>query len=246
MDVLGDLGWDLTLWLWPMGLWAARRRRGPRGLALFTGLYAAGWFATGVVLRFLTAAAPLLALTGAAGAADWRDRASRPARILAAAAAAVLLAAHLLLALYAHGVFGSERALLALESREEFLSRRLDYYPCAAFARGGLEGNAKILVVGEQRGYYVPRSHRPSTVHAPNLHVRLAGEAASPDDLARALRGEGFTHLLFVPREMRRLGAGLGAFSARGSANWQGLEPRLKTVFAGPACLLAALGAPNE
>src|SRR3569832_2356059 len=72
MDVLGDYGWDLTLWLWAYGVWAAWRRRAPRGLALLTALNFAGWFATGVVLRFLTAMAPAMALVAAAGAASGR------------------------------------------------------------------------------------------------------------------------------------------------------------------------------
>lgn len=243
MDVLGDLGWDLTLWLWPLGVWAAWRRRGPRSLALSTALYAAGWFFTGVVLRFLTVLAPALALVGAAGAARWRERASGAARGVGAAAAGALIASHLFLFLFVHGVVGSPSVLLALESRESFLSRRLEYYPCAAYARSALGPDDGILIVGEQRGYYVPGPHRPSTVHAPNLYVRRANESSSPEDLARALGAEGFRYLLFVPNEDRRLGGGLGTFSARGAANWSGLEKRLTVAYRGPACLLAKLGA---
>lgn len=244
MDVLGDLGWDLTLWLWAAGLWAALRGRERRGLALFTVFYFAGWFFTGVVLRFLTALAPALALVGAAGVASWRERAGRAARVLGAAAAGVMILAHLFLALYVHSVFGSGLVLTAMETREEFLSRRLDYYPCAKAAEA-LPPDARLLVVGEQRGYYVPRAHLSSTVHAPNLYVRRANEASSPAELARALRADGFTHLLFVPREIERLGEGLGRMTPEGAANWKGLEAALTVVDRGPACLLAALGEPR-
>jgi hypothetical protein len=244
MDVLGDLGWDLTLWLWPLGLWAAWKGRGPRGLAALTLLYAAGWFSTGVVLRFLTALAPALALLGAAGVAAWREKAGAPARALAAAAAGVLIAAHLFLFLYVHAVFGTERVLLALESRAEFLSKRLDYYPCARYASEELAPGGDVLVVGEQRGYYLAAAHRPATVHAPNLYVTRANEAESPAALARALRADGFTDLLFVPREAERLGVGVGSFTELGAANWRGLESDLKAVYRGPSCLVAALGAP--
>ena len=244
MDVLGDLGWELTLWLWAYGLWSSWRRAERTQLALLTALYAAGWFSTGVVLRFLTAMAPAMALVGAAGAAAWRENASASARSLAAAAAVLLTAAHLFLLFFVHGVVGSPASLLALEDRGTFLSHKLDYYPCAAYAGGALPSGAKILVVGEQRGYYLPRAHLSTTVHAPNLYVRLANEAASPEDLVRALRGDGFTHLLFAPREARRLGDGAGAFTARGLANWAGLEQHLSLSYRGPACLLAAAEAP--
>ena len=242
MDVLGDLGWDLTLWLWAYGLWAAWKRGARREFALLTALYFAAWFATGVVLRFLTALAPAMALVGADGVASWREDAGTPARALAAAAAALLIATHLFLALYIHGFFGSAYSLLALEDRETFLSKRLEYYPCASFALG-LALDAKLLVVGEQRGYYIPRTHLSSTVHAPNLYVRRADEAASPADLARALRADGFTHILFVPREELRLDGGLGVMTERGAANWKGLEGLLTLAYRGPACLLASLEA---
>jgi hypothetical protein len=243
MDVLGDLGWDLLLWLWAYGLWAAWKGRERRGLALLTALYVGGWFATGVVLRFLTALAPAMALVGAAGAAAWREKAAFPARALAAAAAGALIAAHFFLYFFVHGVVGSASPLLALEDRADFLSRKLEYYPCAAYAGTALPPGANILVVGEQRGYYIPRAHLSTTVHAPNLYVRRANEAASPDDLARALRADGFTHLMFVPREAQRLGDSVGVFTSLGESNWKGLEQHLTTSYTGPACLLAALEA---
>lgn len=244
MDVLGDLGWDLILWLWAAGLWSAWKRRELRALAALTALYFLGWFSTGVVLRFLTALAPAMALVGAAGVAAWREKAGSSARALAAAAAGVLIASHLFLLLFVHGVFGSFAPMLALKTRAEFLSRRLEYYPCAAAADARLGPNDKILVVGEQRGYYLTPAHLSSTVHAPNLYVRLANQASSPGDLARSLRSDGFTHLLFVPRESARLGDSLGVFTPAGAANWKGLEPVLEAVYRGPACLLAGWRAP--
>ncbi len=243
MDVLGDLGWDLTLWLWPLGLWAAWKGRGPRGLAALTALYAIGWFSTGVVLRFLVALAPALMLVGAAGACDWVSRAAPAPRALAAAAAAVLTAAHLFLFFYVHAVFGDENVLLALETRGEFLSKKLDYYPCARFA-STLGPSADVLMIGEQRGYYLNAEHRPATVHAPNLYVTRADEAGSSQDLARALRADGYTHLLFVPREAERLREAVETFTPRGRENWLGLQKNLTEVYRGPACLVAALGAP--
>ena len=242
MDVLGDIGWDLTLWLWPVGLWAAWRGKAPKGLAAFSVLYFAGWFSTGVVLRFLTALAPVLALLGAAGAADLSERTAPPLRGLAAAAAGTMIAAHLFLVLFVHGVFGSGAFLLALEDRETFLSKRLEYYPCAAYLGRGPAAAGKTLVVGEQRGYYLPVPHRTSTVHAPNPYFRRADEAASPEALVAALRSDGYARLLFVPRETRRLSAGLGVLSERGQANWLGMESLIKTEFRGPACLVASLG----
>ncbi|OGS41019.1 MAG: hypothetical protein A2506_11200 [Elusimicrobia bacterium RIFOXYD12_FULL_66_9] len=241
MDVLGDVGWDLTLWLWPLGLWAAWKGKAPKGLAVFSVLYFAGWFSTGVVLRFLTAMAPALALLGVAGAADILEGAASSWRGLAAAAAGTMVAAHLFLVLFVHGVFGSGAFLLALEDRETFLAKRLEYYPCAAYL-GRAPAAGKTLVVGEQRGYYIFAPHRTSTVHAPNPYLLRADEAASPRALVDALRSDGYSRLLFVPRETRRLADGLGTLTELGQANWMGMESLLKTEFQGPACVVASLG----
>ena len=183
-----------------------------------------------------------MALVGAAAVASWRVKAGAPARAVGAAAAAAMISAHLFLVFYVHGVFGSAAVLLALEDRGTFLAKRLDYYPCAAFASASLGAHDKIMVVGEQRGYYLTPEHLSSTVQAPNLYVRLGGEAASPEDLAGSLRAQGFTHLLFVPREAARLAGSLGIMTERGAANWNALESRLAPAYRGPACLLAALG----
>ncbi len=243
MDVLGDLGWDLTLWLWAAGIIVAWRRRVLRGVAAFSVLYFLGWFSTGVVLRFLTALAPAMALVAASGVADWREKAGVGARLLGAGAAGLMIASHLFLWMYCHAVLGSPASLLALEDRRTFLSRRLDYYPCAA-AANELPADANILVVGEQRGYYIPRAHRSSTVHGPNLYIRRANEAASAADLGRALRADGFTHFLIVPREAARLGESLGTLTSTGDNNWKGLEAALAPSYRGPACSLISLEAP--
>ena len=71
---------------------------------------------------------------------------------------------------------------------------------------------------------------------SPNRFVLAANEAASPEDLAARFEREGWRHLLFVPREAKRLGEGYGvfAFTERGAANWAGLGARLETLFEEP------------
>jgi len=43
---------------------------------------------------------------------------------------ALLTAAHLFLFLYVQVVFGAEAVVLGAQTRQEFLTRRFDYYPC--------------------------------------------------------------------------------------------------------------------
>ena len=236
MDALGSLGWEVVFWSLPAALWAAAANRSLRWLLAFCGLYGAVWFFTGSVLRFMTAIAPLLCLAAGCGLHRVWETLGRPGRWLLGCAGAALLAAHAGLFFFVHGIFGSVRPLLGLEDREKFLSR-MDYYSCAAFSRDRLPSNVKMIIVGEQRGYYLPQEHAASTVHGPNPYVRWANESAGPGALGRKIRSEGYTHLLFVPAEARRLGAALGVLTEKGRANWNGLEKAaLKTLFQGPAC----------
>ncbi len=247
MDVLGGPGWDLVLWLFPLGLWAARRDRFLRGLSIFLLAYLGAWFLTGVVFRFLTVTAPLFAIVSGVGLARfWEEKlAPRPAvwGTPLALAVGLLAACHILLFLYIQSLFQTPGVLLGAEDRESFLSRRLDYYPCAAFARERLPSNVKILIVGEQRSYGVRREREAATLFAPNRCRAWANEARSPEGLAGRLREAGFSAVLDVPREAARLDAALKpALTERGRRNWSGLERSfLKPVFRAPGCVLSLL-----
>lgn len=248
MDVLGDVGWALLLVCAPAMLACGRDKR-QRWLLAYCGLHFAAWFSTGVVLRFLTVIVPLLALLASGGivrAWNAMDQSieGRLGRGALAFGISLLSAVSIALFLFVHQVFEDPKALLGLESRSEFLSRRLDYYPCARFARERLGKNDRLLLVGEQRGYYVEQDHVTTTPMAPNPFVIWANEARSSQELAARLRGEGrFTHMITVPREGRRLeGYGIFDFTERGRKNWTGLDGRhAKPVFTSPGCAVLAL-----
>ncbi len=244
-DVLGNLGWGLLLALTPLAAWAAFANRSLRRMLGYCAFHAAVWFSTGVVLRFLTVLVPLLSLPAAAGFHRlWRSF-ERGGKTLLAAALALFILCNLGFFFYVHTVLSSWRLLSGAESRNEYLSRRLDYYPCALRARERLGKNDRILIVGEQRGYYVQQDHVATTVMAPNRFVEWADRSSSPVELAGLLKSEGkFTHLLLVPREGRRLsGYGIFSFSPAGIRNWEGLERAglLEPVYASDSCALMAI-----
>lgn len=246
MDVLGDLGWELVFWCLPLAVWAGWKDRFMRRLLAFCGAYLTVWFFTGVVLRFLVVLAPLLCLLAACGLYRLWQTLSERGRWGLAAGVSILTATHFLLFFYVHGVFGSERFLLGLEDRPRFLRSRLDYYACAEFAREHLPINDKILIVGEQRGYYVAQEHAATTVHAPNPFIAWANESKTSEGLAARVAAEGIKHLILVPAEAARLGPALGAFSDEGYRHWAALDPAfLKTAFKGPACVVFSLKEPR-
>lgn len=242
-DVLGDLGWAPAVALVPAALLAAVRNRELRRVTLYCALHAVVWYSTAVVLRFLVVLLPLYYLAAAAGLHSVWDPMSARGRALLGAALAAFLALNLGLFLHVQSLLSSWSVLVAAEPRDAYLSRRLEYYPCARWAREGLDKKARILLVGESRGYHLEQDHVPTAAMAPNRYVDWAGEASSPAGLADRLRREGFTHLLAVPREFARIqGYGTLNFTERGRRNWEQLEPsRAKPVFKAPGCAVLEL-----
>lgn len=223
-DILGSLGWSPILALLPLAFWSASRNRYMRGLLAYCAGHFLLWFSTAMVLRFLLAALPLAALPAACGLQSLWSLLQARGRAVLAAAGALFVAVNLGLFLYVHSAFGTLSVLTGTQSRRDFLAAKLDYYPCARYAAERLPQNDRILVVGEQRGYYVSQPHTATTVMAPNRFVLRANAAESPREFLRAIGGD-YRHLLLVPREAKRLGDGYGifAFTPRGAANWSAL-----------------------
>ncbi len=155
----------------------------------------------------------------------------------------LLIITHLLLFAFINfGVFDSGRVLLGIESREQYLSRRLAYYPCALYSSEHLEQNGKILIVGEQRSYYVPPPSIAASIFAPNVIVSAANEAQNSKKLADDLRKQGIDRLLIVPSEMNRLGTAIGHLTPAGDKNFQNmLKNYAKIDYQAPGCTLLSL-----
>jgi hypothetical protein len=243
MDVLGGLGWEIIFWTLPLSFWASRKNQFLRRMLVFTLLYLVIWFLTGVVLRFLIALAPILCFLAGSSLEKLYKTLGKSGRALLSAALASIVITHLLLFAFINfGVFDAGRVLLGLESRKQYLSRRLAYYPCARYASEHLEQNGKILIVGEQRSYYVSPPSIASSIFAPNAFFTLANTAKNSKELENDLREQGIKQILIVPNEMTRLGAAIGEFTPLGRDNFKSLlKDREQTAYQGPACSLLSL-----
>lgn len=243
MDVLGGLGWELLFWSLPLAAWAAWRKKFLRSLLVFCACYLCAWFSTGVVLRFLCALAPLLCLLSGSGLYALWSAMGRWGRGALGAGLVILGVTHLALFWFVQaGVFEAAGVLVGLEDRDAYLGRRLEYYSCARAAESALLKDAKVLLVGEQRGYYIEQPHLATTVYGPNKFLTAANAAASPSEYAHSLLREGFSAMIVAPRELERLGVGVGSFTPQGLRNWNGLEPAwAKPLYRGRACTLYAL-----
>jgi hypothetical protein len=132
------------------------------------------------------------------------------------------------------------------ESDGEFLRRRgtsggvvLDAIPLFLETDRLLPSGAVVLLVGEAQHLYLPRRHRYTYLSA-STPYDIFRRPTDDGTAARALAADGVTHLVYSPRELRRLQAA-GAVSFPAEANG-----RLETFLSGPQVrLLARSGTPD-
>jgi hypothetical protein len=84
-----------------------------------------------------------------------------------------------------------------------YLSHQRPIYPAPAFAAyqwvdENLTKDAKLLLVGEPRGFHLNRDHETSSPYAAQPFAVYAGEASSGKDLRARLRSAGITHILLT------------------------------------------------
>lgn len=242
-DVLGDHGWLPFLLGLPSLFFLRGISKMARVLAGYLVCHFLIWFATAQVLRFLVPLAPVGAVLVALGV----ERAGAKLgplfhRILMGCLAFVLLS-QMALFFYVEGVFGIEGTVSGVESRNEYLRRKLPYFE-AYQAVNRDESVRKMMIVGEQRGYYCEKPYIATTAFAPNPFVMWAEEARDPAELSERMRREGVSHILLVPGEGQRLQDGYRIFSwtPEGKKRWEGfLNKECRLTLSTPGALLFAV-----
>jgi len=91
-------------------------------------------------------------------------------------------------------------------SRADYLKKtrpdyEAPYYPAAEFINDHLPADAKILLLGESRSFYVERSWVGASLFDANPFLIWANEAANGDQLYDRLKNEGLSWILFNPAE---------------------------------------------
>lgn len=96
--------------------------------------------------------------------------------------------------------------IMGIESKHDYLSRQLPtLYPITHYANEHLPPEAKILYIGETRGYYADRVFIANTAHDVTPIVELTYQAKNVNDLLEKLKTLGVTHIIFNKREGTRL-----------------------------------------
>ena len=237
MDVLGDFGWAAllallpALWLCPKRGWATRR------LLLYSGLFIIPWGMSRPVLRFLMPLAPILALLAAQAWVHGIHSQPRPVRWMGRIFLGSLLASGGLILIFVCHIFSPLSVVAGFESRSDYLSRKLNYYPAARFLNTQVPDVTAILIMGDQRGYYYDKPVMTTPVFSENPFIGMANEADSSETLLRLIKEQGYSHVVINTPEMRRLSVyNIFKFTPKGSQNWKGLESITHKIYQDNAC----------
>jgi hypothetical protein len=96
--------------------------------------------------------------------------------------------------------------IMGIESKSEYLSRQLpSLYPITQYANEILPPEAKILYIGETRGYYSDRVFIANSAHDKTPIVELAHQSRDVNDLLEKLKMLAVTHIILNKREGTRL-----------------------------------------
>ncbi|HUM18527.1 MAG TPA: hypothetical protein VL086_22735 [Candidatus Nitrosotalea sp.] len=180
----------------PLLAWALWTRRLDAELRL--GLLVAGclfvfWLFSSQQLRYLLPAVPALAVATAVGGPRLDEPAAPAMRGLVLAAAAlglpVMLAWFLML--------DPMRVVLGGESRDEYLRRRLDYYPYYELVNRELPLDAKVWLIDMRRDtYHLNRPYFSDFIFEDYTLTRYVRGASRAGEIRDRMRAAGITHLL--------------------------------------------------
>ncbi|MBI3273149.1 MAG: hypothetical protein HYZ53_29435 [Planctomycetes bacterium] len=173
-----------------------------RWLGAYTALgVALWWLFTHRIDRFLYPLFPAFALLSAAGLTA------------AAVRLRVLRAGALLLLCFYVVVYGVQLAspylpvALGLSSVSETLSKQLPGFAALRDLPASVPTTGRVLLVGEDRTFYCPRTSLAATVFDRNPLVVALDEGRGPEALRAVLRGAGVTHVYVGWSEVERLNA---------------------------------------
>jgi hypothetical protein len=125
-----------------------------------------------------------------------------------------------------------------------------DPLPAYRAAESGLQGSARLVVVGDGRSWGCRVPHHVSSSYDLQLVQSWVEAAATADEVARAAAAEGFSHLLINWGELERLGGRdfqvLRWRSAADEQRWEVFLRQWTVPLASvPPCELRAIRAPS-
>jgi hypothetical protein len=191
----GVLGIAFVLAL-PLLVWALWKRRLDAPLCLAIALSVClfvFWLFSSQQLRYLLPALPGLAVATAVVGTGWAGAGGRASRglLLAGAALGLPVALAWFLTLDPVGV------VLGGEPREDYLRRRLDYYPYYEVVNRELPPTAMVWLIDMRRDtYHLDRPYFSDFIFEDYTLTRYVRAAGGPEEILARVQADGITHLL--------------------------------------------------
>ena len=226
----------LPIVLLPTLLSLRGRGTGNRFLGLWALFYFFSWYLSFRVGRFLLPLISLAFLYLGAGLSQVIQARSLFGQVLRGVAVVMLLAGlGSFLGLDSMFMHRSGAAS-GLVAPVDFLQKNYPPYPAISFLNKLDLLPAKVLFVGEMRGFYSEFPREVPTFEMPNRLVEMVRQGISPEDIRDELNKAGFSHILFNQPEMQRLAA-KSPFLRFGNGEREAFEEFLstqaRTVFEG-------------
>ncbi|MBU2615154.1 MAG: glycosyltransferase family 39 protein [Elusimicrobia bacterium] len=208
-DVLGGLGWTLFLGFIPTLFFIKKYDKITITLIIYFVVYFLLWFSSKQVLRFLVPVIPILCLLCGKGISSFVSGNKFLNKAIAAVFLIIMFFSNLIVLATVFEVTEPFKVALGLETRDFYLSRKLNYYPAVKFMNNTLPRNSKILYLGgEQRGYYCKRNYTIAHPFAPNFFTELLNTSPGHYKPYGVLKQQGYTHLFLNLPEVNRLQGG--------------------------------------
>lgn len=227
-DVTGDLGWIFPILLLPAVFFSVKDHPF-RAMVLF---YLAGhaliWASLRPVLRFLFPVFPLLCLAAGWGWKELIERLPRPGRWTVGLLAAGFILSNAVLFYWVERVRDPFPEAFGFMDRDSYLRRKIDSYAALSYLNANLPMDSNVLMIGDQRGYYLRRHYLAPMALLPTPLKGWADGSPDGEGLRKKLVESGYTHLFFNRREAERLkGYGVLDLTERGRAVWEDMLGRL-------------------
>lgn len=131
------------------------------------------------------------------------------------------------------------------DSEKEYLQKIFYLYPAIDFINTSLPQDSKILFIAEARTFYCERPFLVNTPLDKNIMVEIANRSKGPQDILKALREMGLTHVLYNFTEAKRISQSYRSFnweSAKAESNYiKFMEEYLKILFSQEGVIIGQL-----
>ncbi len=109
-------------------------------------------------------------------------------------------------------VYEANAVVVGQTTKEDYLKRPhpsygAPYFACAEYINQHTPLDSRILIVADERGYYLKRDYETATVFGEHVLNRYLRKSATPAALRDMLVADGFTHVLINAGKMREMGA---------------------------------------